>query len=305
MKLLLANSEAESCFSVGVDALKKDTPLLDTLELLLKAVEDDLSVRTVGKGSYPNMCGVMEFDASIMNGSTRQTGSVGALKGFRHPISAARLVMEQLPHELVVGEGAARLASEYGLEESDSLTEEMVKEWKDWLVEHVEEEHRSDWPNTSLAPWVNTTAFKSEVKDTAIVLGRDGKGQFASATSTSGWPYKYPGRLGDSPIVGAGHYCHTPYGAAACTDTGELSIRASTARSVVLCLKMGMSVEQACYEAAKDIRDLKGGYIANILIYAVDKEGEHFVLSTQSNRTYCIWQEGMSQFESRNAAVFS
>ncbi len=111
-------------------------------------------------------------------------------------------------------------------------------------------------------------------------MAKDKNGNLAGGVSTSGWAYKYPGRLGDSPIIGAGLYVDNRYGGAACTHTGEMTIRASTARSVVLYMKKGASVEESCQEAMQDLSDLKGGYLGPVIIHAIDRKGNPYVMTS-------------------------
>jgi len=128
---------------------------------------------------------------------------------------------------------------------------------------------------------------------TVTMIVRDRQGKFAGGVSTSGWAYKYPGRIGDSPIVGAGLYVDSRHGAATCTHTGEMTIRASTAHSVVMHMRYGKSVKEACELAAEDLLSLAGGYLGPVIIHALDKGGEPYVLrlgETQGDN-YWLWKE--------------
>ena len=127
------------------------------------------------------------------------------------------------------------------------------------------------------------------------VIAQDQRGQIASAVSTSGWAWKYPGRLGDSPIIGAGNYADDRYGAAACTGWGEAAIRAGTARSVVLYLKAGYSLEQACREAFHDLAPLMRGTPNAMQLVAIDSHGNRCALSTAEERSYVYRTDGMPQ----------
>lgn len=128
-------------------------------------------------------------------------------------------------------------------------------------------------------------------RDTTVFLALDRNANIASGTSTSGWGWKYPGRLGDSPIIGAGSYADSRYGACACTGAGEMAIRAGTARAVVTYMKMGKSVADAVAEAVEDMRALKGGIISRITIHAIDARGNHKVVAVNGNadNTYWLW----------------
>src|SRR5205823_4163526 len=155
---------------------------------------------------------------------------------FRSPITVARLVMERLPHVLLAGEGAARFARECRCEEADLLTPAAAALWRRQL-RVLGETPESIARKRRLAPivWRATGAERGTVN----ILALDRRRQVASAVSTSGWGYKYPGRVGDSPIIGAGNYCDSRYGAAACTGFGELAMRALTARTAVDLLGAG------------------------------------------------------------------
>jgi L-asparaginase / beta-aspartyl-peptidase len=131
-------------------------------------------------------------------------------------------------------------------------------------------------------------------RDTAIALAGRGD-ELASAASTSGWAYKYPGRVGDSALPGCGHYADARFGAAACTHTGEMSIRAGTARSVVLHLANALSVDEACRAAIADLRRLEGGFLDELVIHAVDVGGNHCVATTGIGALYWWWCEGMDE----------
>jgi L-asparaginase len=129
-------------------------------------------------------------------------------------------------------------------------------------------------------------------RDTTVFLAQDATGNICSATSTSGWGWKYPGRLGDSPIVGAGSYADSRHGAAACTGAGEMTIRCGTARSIVLAMRHGASVADAVYEAAEDMRALRGGLISRVTIHAIDTRGNHKVVAVNgsSDNWYWLWE---------------
>jgi len=143
------------------------------------------------------------------------------------------------------------------------------------------------------------------VRDTTVYLARDAAGHFASGASTSGWAWKYPGRLGDTPVIGAGSYADTRFGAAACTHTGEMTIRAGTARAIVLSLQLGMPLQEAVDRAVADLRDLRGGQLGAVVIHALDCAGGHRVvaLNTASPIHYWLWLPGMPAPERRIAAA--
>jgi len=300
--IILATLGAEKAIEAGIEILRQGGTAVEAVEATVRLVEADYDNNIgVGVGGWPNLLGQSELDASIMDGRTLATGAVGALRGFLHPISVARQVMERLPHVMLVGEGAARFAREIGAEAYEGLPPRTQEGWEAWLAENVPAEVRKSWPPESLAPYAWRSADPARPRGTINVLARDSAGHLASAVSTSGWAWKYPGRLGDSPIIGAGNYCDDRYGAAACTGTGEWSIRLATARSVVLYQKMGYSVEQACHEAIRELCALdRRGVAGNVNIVALDCHGRPYGASMGSKPfPYMVWEEGMAAPERR------
>jgi len=296
--LVLTSHEGIFGIEETIRSLQGKQPALDALENGIKHVELDHRARTVGFGGAPNLVGNMECDASVMNGENLQVGAVGAIRGCKHPITAARRVMEVLPHVLLVGEGASRFALEMGVESGELLSDVAKEAYDNWLAENVGPASKEALAQMPLAPYVSFNTRRDLSKGTVTFLVRDSQGKLFGGVSTSGWAYKYPGRLGDSPIIGAGLYVDNRYGGAACTHTGEMTIRASTARSVVLYMKRGASVVEACHEAVADLRDLKGGYLGRVIIHAVDKNGEPYVATTggDDGDMYYFWREGMANY---------
>src|SRR3984957_9165698 len=231
-----------------------------------------------------------------MDGATLRTGAVGALKGYLHPVSVAREIMRRLPHEFLVGEGAARFAHEIGAETAENLIDDSRRVWREWFDRALTPEQKQAWPDIPLAELCRHAIDPETGRDTTVFLAHDGDGNICSGTSTSGWGSKYPGRLGDSPIVGAVSYADTRYGAAACTGAGEMTIRCCTARSIVLYMKQGASVADAVREAVEDMRALQGGLISRVTIHAIDTKGNHKVVAVNgtADNKYWLW-EGQGQ----------
>jgi L-asparaginase len=295
--IVLANSEAAAGIGAAAARLSEGGPGLDAIEAGIRLIEADPSVRSVGLGGWPNLLGEVELDACVMDGTTLRTGAVGALRGFRHPVSIARQVMEQLPHVLLVGDGAARFAREIGADPADNLTADSRRAWDAWFAATLGPEEKRNWPDVPLAALCRDAIDPRAGGDTTVFLALDRAGDIAVATSTSGWGWKYPGRLSDSPIVGAGCYADTRYGACACTGTGEMAIRAGTARAVVLYLKMGLSLSDALHEAAEDMRRLQGGLISGVAMHAIDAKGNYRVVSVNGlpEYTYWVWTDAMAE----------
>jgi beta-aspartyl-peptidase (threonine type) len=256
---------------------------IDAVEAGILPVESNTSDHSVGLGGLPNILGQVELDASIMDGRTLAAGSVGALQGYEHPISVARQVMELSPHVMLVGEGARRFAVETGFPVANLLTTESRLQWREELERFVPpQEVQRIAERQALLPLVNHIQDRMRHLGTVTFLALDNQGNFASGVSTSGWAWKYPGRLGDSPIIGAGAYADNRYGASACIGYGELVIRLCTSRSVVLYMKMGMSVEQACREAMGELKPLLIAHGASVAILAADPQGQVCGFSTAS-----------------------
>ena len=301
--LIVTNHEGGVGIGETAKALRDGRPALDAAEAGVRLVEVDPAIRSVGYNSWPNILGQVELDAAVMDGTTLRTGAVGGLVGYRNPVSVARAVMERLPHEILVGAGAARFAAEIGAERLDNLTPAAHATWQRVLNESLDERQRAAFPDIPLSELCQRATDPEYQKDTTVFLAIDGQAGMASAVSTSGWAWKYPGRLGDSPIIGAGSYADAAYGACACTHTGEMTIRAGTSRAVVLYLKMGLSLEDALFEAGRDLRRLKGGLIRGVALHAIDAQGNHRVASFGEAKgvDYWIWEHGMAAPERRVA----
>ena len=300
--ILLTNDAGRSGVQESARLLQQGTAALDAIEAGIRLVEADPTVRSVGYNSWPNILGEVELDAAVMDGTTLRTGAVGALVGFHHPVSVARQVLERLPHEILVGAGAARFAAEIAAERIDNLTASSRAAWEQVLAAHASAELRADWEHAPLTALCQRVTDPQLQKGTTVFLAQDHASAVASGVSTSGWAWKYPGRLGDSPIIGAGSYADSAYGAAACTHTGEMTIRACTARSVVLYMKMGLTVEQAVLEAIRDLHRLRGGLIQGVAVHAIDASGNFTVATTGDIEVeYWVWTEGLAAPERRHA----
>jgi isoaspartyl peptidase/L-asparaginase-like protein (Ntn-hydrolase superfamily) len=181
--------------------------------------------------------------------------------------------MRDLPHVLLVGEGAARFSREINAERAELLTNEMKEKWNTWRQQFDFDPASSE---QSLIEAVYRGRDPQRSGGTTVYLAQDRNGDIAVATSTSGWAWKYPGRLGDTPIAGAGFYADNRFGAAACTGMGEIAIRSGLARMTVAYMQMGRTVEEAVREALADIKYHPDQNIG-ITLYAIDAESHGFV----------------------------
>jgi len=303
MPAIVASENGRAGALAAMELLRSGGRALDAVELASRITEADPDEHSVGYSGLPNVLGEVELDASIMDGRTLRSGAVAAVKGYGHPITLARRVMEELPHVLVVGRGAERFAAELDQAPANQLTGEALRRWHERFVEFGIE------PGTNqalrevakrLTRPINLQdkllkAAKEDTLGTVNFLALDSYGDLASAVSTSGIAWKYPGRVGDSPIIGAGNYCDNRYGAVACTGMGELAVRVSTARSLVLYLKMGMTLQEAGQEALRDLYYIFTEPTQYMNIVALTPQGEHSGFTTVSNKTYLYMTGNMEE----------
>lgn len=301
--LLVANAEAWPGFKSTVELLKAGADSLTAMVEGISKVELEPKVRSVGYGGWPNMLGVMECDAAVMDGNTREIGAVGAVPNTIPVARLAHEVMKRLPHVMLTGDGARRFATETGFSIDDVLLEDSKRVWWERLEKEMTPEQATAFPNTPLAPLLKTITDPERVRDTTVWLSADSARGIHAATSTSGWAWKYPGRLGDSPIPGAGYYADSRYGAAACTHTGEMTMRASTARSIVLAMKLGYSLTDAVKLAVDELDELTGGFLGGVVIHAVDAHGNHEVVNFRcpGEIRYWLWEDSMPEPQLRDA----
>ena len=239
--------------------------MLDAVERGANVVELDPEDQTVGYGGLPNEEGVVELDASVMAGPFHQCGSVAGLQNIKTPSSVARLVMERTDHIMLVGAGAKQFAMQMGFKEENLLTEAARLEWLKWKASLSD---KDDWLSPSEKKVYRPTG-------TINVLGVDDNGDLFGITTTSGLAYKIPGRVGDSPIIGAGLYLDNEIGAAGATGRGEEVIRTCGSFYVVSKMAQGLSPQAACEAACQRIITVNGGKADfNVKFVAVNKAGE-------------------------------
>ncbi len=260
---LQANAEAWKILS-------KEGRALDAVEAGAKVPERDASETSVGLGGLPDRDGHVTLDACIMDENGR-CGSVACLEHIVHAISVARLVMEKTPHVMLVGEGALQFALANGFKKQNLLTKASEKAWKEWAK------------NSEYKPIINV-----ENHDTIGIIALDTQGNLSGACTTSGLAYKMRGRVGDSPIIGAGLYVDNEIGAATATGVGEEVIRIVGCHLVVELMRQGNSPEQACKLAVERIvkknpekaREVQVGFLA------LNKNGESGAYCLQKGFNY-------------------
>jgi isoaspartyl peptidase/L-asparaginase-like protein (Ntn-hydrolase superfamily) len=292
---MIASERGEVGLAAGIELLRTGGSALDAVEAAVRLVESDLDNHTVGVGGLPNLLGDVELDASIMDGATRHAGAVAAVRGFPHPISIARAVCDRLPqHLLLVGAGAERFADEVGIERGPTLTDEARQRWRDGLsAAGIEAGEARFGPGErayreQALERMAAMGVPDGPWDTVDVLALDAAGNLAVGVSTSGYPWKYPGRISDSAIIGAGNYCDNRVGGAACTGRGELAIRATTARSVLYALAAGGDPAKACAEALAETLELPDDFRSPLQALCLTPDGRHGGASTMPGATYSV-----------------
>ena len=253
----------------GWSILKKNGSLLDAVEQSANITELDPEDGSVGFGGLPNENGVVQLDASIMYGPTHNCGSVAAIEGIKTPSSVARLVMERTDHIHIVGKGAQDFARAHGYKVENLLTERSRKSWLRWK-ENLSD--KDDW-----FPPADGNYNSDRSTGTINVLAIDSAGDIAGITTTSGMAWKIPGRIGDSPIIGAGLYLDNEVGAAGATGRGEEIIRTCGSFFVVEQMRAGKSPQEACEALCERIIYINGGRDKvnfNDKIVAVNKNGD-------------------------------
>jgi N4-(beta-N-acetylglucosaminyl)-L-asparaginase len=255
---------------------------LDAVIAGVNIVEDDPNDMSVGYGGLPNAEGVVELDASVMYGPTHAAGAVAALQNIKNPSIVAKLIMEKTPHVLLVGEGALKFARAHGFKEENLLTDKAREMWLRWKKEQSGKE---------VLPPPEASGHSEELRSALMTYGTincialDAAGRLAGVTTTSGLSYKLPGRVGDSPVIGAGLYVDNEIGAAGSTGLGEANLRTCASFRVVDLMGQGVSPEQACLKVCEEVvrkmtleprwRDKDGQPNFGLHFYALNKKGEY------------------------------
>ena len=296
--IVVASANGRIGIQATVDVLKSGGSAIDAVEAGIRLVEANPDDHSVGYNGWPNILGELELDASIMDGRSLMSGAVGAMRGYPYAISVARKVMETLPHVLLVGKGAEQFAAEMDCEAMAAMmTDEVRQVWQQRVQQATNGADLAQIAQrTDLHKLVRFTTDPERTWGTVNFIAQDSKGDIGCGVSTSGWAWKYPGRLGDSPIIGAGNYADNRYGAAACTGMGEMAIRASTAHSLVFYMKFGMSVVAAGQQAMEDLNDLGGQFLSTMSLIAMDRHGNHAGYTNIPGRTYIYQTADMPEY---------
>ena len=287
---LVATAKAMEMIQNGSDAL-------DAVIAGVNIVEDDPNDNSVGFGGLPNEDGVVELDSSVMHGPTGRGGAVASIRNIKNPSKVARLVMERTDHVLIVGEGALRFAKAHGFKEENLLTDESRQAWLKWKEDVSSED---DWlPPHNLESKDVGEGIKSAIRNTGTINcdALDLKGNISGVTTTSGLSWKIPGRVGDSPILGAGLYVDNEVGAAGSTGRGEANLLACSSVMIVEYMRQGKSPQEACLMACKRIveqtkmkrlLDESGRPKFGVNFYAINKKGEYGGASIWSGARFAV-----------------
>ena len=291
LPVVISSANGMKATARAMEILKGGGKPLDGVIAGVNIVEDDPNDNSVGYGGLPNEDCEVELDASVMDGLTCRCGAVAALKYIKNPSKVARLVMERTDHILLVGNGALDFAIKMGFQKENLLTEDSRKKWLEW---------KSNLSATDawLSEEQEGTPFGAVIKHYGTIncLAVDSAGNIAGTTTTSGLAWKIAGRVGDSPIIGAGLYVDNEIGAAGSTGRGEANIKVCGAHTVIELMRQGKTPEQACIETLQRVvRTTKEKRLLNkegrpnfqLNFYAVTKRGEFGAAALYPSR-FCV-----------------
>lgn len=287
----------------GMEVLKTTGDTMDAVLAVVTKVEDDPKDNSVGLGGLPNEDGVVQLDACVMHGPTRRCGSIGAIEKIKNPSLVARALMERTNHTFLVGAGAEKFAVDEGFETMNLLTFESRLAWLAWKASSSKDWRPGlDSPDfnknlTTLLDTPEKMELRAWIEDvvrhpptgTINCLAVNEKGEMSGVTTTSGLAWKISGRVGDSPVIGAGLFLDQDVGGAGSTGRGEENIKISGGHTIVEMMRKGMSPTDACLEAMNrvvrnyrfDPARLK---MFNLQFYALNKDGEHGAAALWSSR---------------------
>jgi N4-(beta-N-acetylglucosaminyl)-L-asparaginase len=278
----------------GMQVLRNGGDTLDAVLAVVTKVEDDPNDHSVGFGGLPNEEGVVQLDACVIHGPTARCGAVGAIEKIKNPSLVAKAVMEKTNHTFIVGAGATKLAEDLGFQPMNLLTDDSRLAWLAWKAQSSK-----DWrPGLDSPEWNKTLAAlldtpeKNELRawiesvvahpptGTINCLAVNEKGDISGTTTTSGLAWKIPGRVGDSPIIGAGCFVDNEVGGAGSTGRGEEDIKICGGHTIVELMRKGMSPTDACLEAMRRVVhnysfDKSRLKMFDLQFYALNKNGEH------------------------------
>ena len=266
----------------AVESYLSTGSMMDALEAGLATAEDDPDLIAIGRGSVPNEDGEIELDASIMDGRTMNAGAVCGVRGILPVISLARMVMERTNHVMLAGEQARRFALEQGMTAQNLMTPDSIRRYEEW----AQSEDR---------PIHYVHSVEDGGPDTVTMLGWEA-GRVTAASSTSGMPFKVPGRIGDSPIIGAGIYADDLAGAAGATGWGEELWKAGASLRTVEAMRDGLSAQEACEKTIRFMLKRRPGCDRlPIVVLAIDREGRVGAACAGGAFDLWVWMDGATE----------
>ncbi len=279
----------------AMEIMRQGGDPLDAVIAGVNIVEEDPNDNSVGYGGLPNEEGVVELDASVMYGPTHKAGAVASLRNIKTPSKVAKLVMERSAHVLLVGEGALGFAKAHGFKEEDLLTEKAREIWLKWKEAMSDKDY---WLSPDEKKILAELKPYIEHYGTINCLAKNSAGVLAGVTTTSGYAFKIPGRVGDSPIIGAGLYIDNDIGAAGSTGFGEANLRTCGSFQVVQFMGQGLSPEESCLRAMQVVAE-KSKLQPRLLnqdglpsfghsFYALTKKGEYGSAGMWSGGSYAV-----------------
>ncbi|MDI6766732.1 MAG: N(4)-(beta-N-acetylglucosaminyl)-L-asparaginase [Bacteroidota bacterium] len=295
--IAISSGNGTKALEKAMEIINQGSDALDGVVAGVNIVEDDPNDMSVGYGGLPNEEGIVELDAAVMHGPSYRAGSVAALRNVKNPSKVARLVMERTDHVLLVGEGALKFAKAHGFKEEDLLTERAREAWLK-CKENLNKE--DDWlPPHSIEDTDIGEIYEKYLRHygTIHISALDTYGNLSCVTTTSGLAFKIPGRVGDSPIIGAGLYCDNEVGSAGSTGRGEANLLNLSSAMIVEWMRQGKSPEEACLLACKRVnercrekrlQDDQGRFKHGVTFYAINKRGEYGGASIWKGDTYLI-----------------
>lgn len=313
----VASANGLAAVARAIEELAAGADTIDAVVRGVNLVEEDPEDSSVGYGGLPNADGVVQLDASLMHGPTRGAGAVAALEGIKRPSLVALDVMRYTDHHLLVGEGAQRFAISMGHPIEDLLTEESRRRWIEWRARMTDGDDylTPEQSGERIGEFRDPSEYGDGLLDShdgvrpqgtinCDIVDRDGS--LSSVTTTSGLAYKIPGRVGDSPIIGAGQYCDNDVGAAGSTGRGEAVIKTCGSHTVVELMRNGMRPTDACLEALRRIVHVTvesrllgedGRPNFNVNYYAVNKNGEYGGAAIYAGARFAVSVDGDTRHE--------
>ena len=295
--IVVASHNGDVGIRAAIEVLRAGGSAVDAVVAGIEPVEANPADHSVGFSGLPNLLGEVELDASIMDGNGLRAGSVGAVHEFQDAIAMAKRVMDELPHVLLAGPGADRFGRDTGFAPKSLLTDEATAIWRQRMDDRANETAYARRMRQIVGEVTNDPQFPEPPHGTVNFIAQDRDDNIACGVSTSGWAWKYPGRLGDSPIIGAGNYADNRWGAAACTGRGEMAQRCCTAHSVVTFMRFGMSLDEALKTAMHDLDHLVDPWKSEMNIVALDRDGNPGAASTAVGKTFIFQRTDMAQHE--------